>query len=226
LANLEPLARFGASFSRATAVTAIAVEGLACQRGGHVVVAPLFFKVHSGNALILRGPNGAGKTTLLRTIAGFLHPAAGRVRVCSPSGETSPEGHLHYIGHANGIKPRLSVIENVSFWQRYYGGGSDLEGAEAALDAFDLLDLAEYRAAHLSQGQTRRLSLARLLAGPRPIWLLDEPSVSLDAASTKRLEATIARHLSSGGLAIISTHLDLSLGEAAILELSRAPVLQ
>ena len=226
MANLEPLARSGTSSSRATAVTAIAAEGLACQRGGHVVVAPLSFKVHSGNSLILRGPNGAGKTTLLRTIAGFLHPAAGRVRVSGPAGETSAEGHLHYIGHANGIKPRLSLIENVSFWQRYYGGGSDSEGAEAALDAFDLLDLAEYRAAHLSQGQTRRLGLARLLAAPRPIWLLDEPSVSLDAASTKRLEAAIARHLSSGGLAIVSTHLDLSLGEAAILELSRAPVLQ
>jgi heme exporter protein A len=226
LANLEPSARSGTSASRATAVTAIAVEGLACQRGGHIVVQPLSFEVRSGNALILRGPNGSGKTTLLRTIAGFLPPAAGGVRVSSPKGDTSAEGFLHYIGHANGIKPRLSVIENVSFWQRYYGGGSNLEGAEAALDAFDLLDLAEYRAAHLSQGQTRRLGLARLLAAPRPVWLLDEPSVSLDAASTKRLEAAIARHLSSGGLAIVSTHLDLSVGEAAILELSRAQVLQ
>ena len=226
MANLEPLARSGTSFSRATAVSAIVVEGLACQRGGHIIVAPLSFEVRSENALILRGPNGSGKTTLLRTIAGFLPPAAGRVRVSGSKGDTSAEGHLHYIGHTNGIKPRLSVIENVSFWQHYYGGGSDPEAAEAALDAFDLLDLAEYRAAHLSQGQTRRLGLARLLAAPRPIWLLDEPSVSLDAASTKRLEAAIAQHLSSGGLAIVSTHLDLSLGEVAILELSRGPVLQ
>ena len=226
MANLQPLTRSGKSFSRATAVMAIAVEGLACQRGGHVIVAPLSFEVRSGNALFLRGPNGSGKTTLLRTIAGFLPPAAGRVRVRGADGDTGADGHLHYIGHANGIKPRLSVIENVSFWQRYYGGSGDPEGAEAALDAFDLLDLAEYRAAHLSQGQARRLGLARLLAAPRPIWLLDEPSVSLDAASTKRLEAAIAQHLSSGGLAIVSTHLDLSLGEAAILELSRGPVLQ
>lgn len=226
MANLAPLARSGTSSSRATAVTAIAVEGLACQRGGHIVVQSLSFEVRSGNALILRGPNGSGKTTLLRTIAGFLRPAAGDVRVSGPKGGTSAEGFLHYIGHANGIKPRLSVIENVSFWQRYYGGDSDPETAEAALDAFDLLDLAEYRAAYLSQGQTRRLGLARLLAASRPIWLLDEPSVSLDAASTKRLEVAIAQHLSSGGLAIVSTHLDLSLSEAAILELSRAPVLQ
>ena len=224
MANLEPLARSGTS-SRATAVTVIAAEGLACQRGGHIVVQPLSFEVRAGNALILRGPNGAGKTTLLRTIAGFLPPAAGGIWVSGPNGDTSTEGYLHYIGHTNGIKPRLSVIENVSFWQRYYGGG-DPEAAEAALDAFDLLDLADYRAAHLSQGQARRLGLARLLAAPRPIWLLDEPSVSLDSASTRRLEAAIANHLASGGIAIVSTHLDLSVGEAAILELSRAPVLQ
>ncbi len=224
--NIAPLARSGTSSSRAAAVSAIAVEELACQRGGHIIVGPLSFAVRSGHALILRGPNGAGKTTLLRTMAGFLRPAAGQIRVSGPNAGTSAEGHLHYIGHANGIKPRLSVMENVSFWQRYYGGGSDPEAAEAALDAFDLLNLAEYRAAHLSQGQARRLGLARLLAAPRPIWLLDEPSVSLDAASTKRLEAAIAAHLSSGGLAIVSTHLDLSLGDAAILELSRAPVLQ
>ena len=224
--TIEPMARSGISPTRATAVLAIAAEGLACQRGGHIVVPPLSFEVRAGSALILRGPNGAGKTTLLRTIAGFLPPAAGRVRVSSSKGDASVEGHLHYMGHMNGIKPRLSVIENVSFWQRYYGGGGDPEAAEAALDAFDLLDLADYRAAHLSQGQTRRLGLARLLAAPRAIWLLDEPSVSLDAASTRRLETAIAAHLASGGIAIVSTHLDLSVGEAAILELSRAQVLQ
>ncbi len=214
----------GTSFSRATAVTALAAEGLACQRGGHVIVQPLSFELHAGNALILRGPNGAGKTTLLRTIAGFLRPAAGLVRVRGPKGDATAEGFLHFIGHANGIKPRLSVIENVGFWRRYYGGSGDAEAAETALEAFDLLDLADYRAAHLSQGQARKLGLARLLAAPRPIWLLDEPSVSLDAASTKKLEAAIVRHLSAGGLAIVSTHLDLSLGDAAILELARAAV--
>ena len=224
--TIEPMARSGISPTRATAVSAVAAEGLACQRGGHIVVPPLSFEVRAGSALILRGPNGAGKTTLLRTIAGFLPPAAGRVRVSTPKGDASAEGHLHFIGHTNGIKPRLSVIENVSFWQRYYGGGGDPEAAEAALDAFDLLDLADYRAAHLSQGQARRLGLARLLAARRAIWLLDEPSVSLDAASTRRLETAIADHLASGGMAIISTHLDLSVGEAAILELSRAQVLQ
>ena len=224
MTNIEPLARSAASSAHPITVKAVAAEGLACQRGGHLVVPPLSFEVRSGNALILRGPNGSGKTTLLRTIAGFLPAQAGRFQVSGPAGETAGDGCFHYIGHANGIKPRLSVIENVSFWQRYYGGGGDSEAAEAALDAFALLDLAEYRAAHLSQGQARRLGLARLLAARRAVWLLDEPSVSLDAASTKRLEAAIVEHLYTGGIAIVSTHLDLALGEAAILELKRAAV--
>jgi len=201
-------------------VLTLAAEGLACQRGGRIVVPALSFKVDAGSALILRGPNGAGKTTLLRTIAGYLPAESGRVVVTDANGEGTGEGHLHYIGHTNGIKPRLSVIENVSFWQRFYSGADDAEAAENALDAFDLLDLAEYRAGHLSQGQARRLGLARLLAARRAIWLLDEPSVSLDTASTRRLETAIQSHLAQGGIALVSTHLDLALGDAAtVLEL-------
>ncbi len=136
------------------------------------------------------------------------------------SSGTADEGVYHYIGHANGIKPRLSVIENVSFWQRFYSGVVDIESAEAALETFGLLNLAGFFAGHLSQGQARRLGLARLIAARRPVWLLDEPSVSLDAASTRLLESAIAAHLSSGGIAIVSTHLDLALPEAQVLELS------
>ena len=138
----------------------------------------------------------------------------------------STEGVFHYIGHANGIKPRLSVIENVSFWQSFYSGASDIVAAEDALDAFGLLNLASFSAGHLSQGQARRLGLARLLAAPRPIWLLDEPQAALDAASTRMLERVIAGHLASGGLAIVSTHLDLALPDAAVLELGARPVPQ
>jgi heme exporter protein A len=138
----------------------------------------------------------------------------------------SGEGVFHYIGHANGVKPRLSVIENISFWQRYYSGATDVEAADAALEAFGLLGLADFSAGHLSQGQARRLGLARLLAAQRPVWLLDEPSVSLDTASTRLLEHAIARHISAGGLAVASTHLDLAIPEAAVLELGRAPPLQ
>jgi heme exporter protein A len=235
-----------------------------------VIVSDLSFEVRAGTVLVLRGPNGSGKTTLLRTIAGFIPPARGGVRIVEsaasvesrpphpdplPGGRGSigtslPEesssgpsalgeknrmrgdssqlgadldGVFHYIGHANGVKPRLSVIENLIFWQRYYAGAQNPESAEAALEAFALLSLADYSAAHLSQGQARRLGLARLLAAGRPIWLLDEPSVSLDFASTRLLEGAIARHLAAGGLAIISTHADLSLADAALLDLGSAP---
>ena len=136
------------------------------------------------------------------------------------------EGVYHYIGHANGIKPRLSVIENVSFWQSYYSGAEDIEAAEEALEAFALLNLASFSAGHLSQGQARRLGLARLLAARRPVWLLDEPQAALDTASTRLLERAIAAHLSSGGLAIVSTHLDLALPDAQILELGTPQFVQ
>lgn len=225
-------------------VATIVVESLSCQRGGHTIVSNLSFEICAGQALILRGANGSGKTTLLRTIAGFLQPASGMVRVeaaesgtlprhntvlgklDSRPGECGSDGHFHYIGHANGIKTRLTVIENVCFWQRYYAGGEDIGQAEAALDAFGLIGLADFRAAHLSQGQARRLGLARLLAARRSIWLLDEPSVSLDAASTKLLESAVASHLSLSGIAIISTHLDLALRGAQTLELGSTPALQ
>lgn len=207
-------------------VEAVAAEGLACRRGAQIIVSDLSFEVPSGTALLLKGSNGSGKTTLLRTLAGFLTPAAGhiKIRTADDRGDREHANYLHYIGHTNGVKPRLSVLENMSFWQRYYGEYAGDEAVEGALDAFGLLHLAEYRAAHLSQGQTRRLGLARLLAAKRPVWLLDEPSVSLDTVSTRMLEATIASHLSEGGLAIIATHGDLSAPRAAILHLSKQPV--
>ncbi len=209
------------------AVEAVVVEGLTCQRGGRAVVSGISFKVPAGTALALRGPNGSGKTTLLRTLAGYLQPAAGNIQIQRPAGiGPADEGVYHYIGHANGIKVRLSVVENVSFWQRYYSGAEDIEAAEDALEAFGLLNLASFSAGHLSQGQTRRLGLARLLAARRPVWLLDEPQAALDTASTRLLENAIAAHLASGGLAIVSTHLDLALPGAQILELGAPQLVQ
>ncbi len=223
MAKIEPSGKAfpPAQFSGAD-IEAIGAETLACQRGGQVIVAGLSFEVRAGTALTLRGPNGSGKTTLLRTIAGFLTPAQGRVYARSRAGGNIEDGYFHYIGHANGIKPRLSVFENIGFWQRYYDAGSDPAVAEAALDAFALLDLADFRAAHLSQGQARRLCLARLLTARRAVWLLDEPSASLDAESTRLLESALEKHLSRGGLAVISTHMELAVPKSAVLELGPA----
>jgi heme exporter protein A len=216
LAKIEPHGNAGTG-TQAPEVEAFAAEDLACQRGGRVIVSGLSFEVRAGSALTLRGRNGSGKTTLLRTIAGFIPPAAGKFEVRTRT-VSRDEGHYHYVGHANGVKPRLTVIENVHFWGLYYDGASRIETAEEALEAFDLLDLAGFSAGHLSQGQARRLGLARLLAARRPVWLLDEPSVSLDAASIGLLERAIAAHLTGGGIALISTHASLAIPDAAILE--------
>lgn len=209
-------------------IAAVSVQHLSCQRSGEIVVSDVSFKVEVGKVLILRGANGSGKTTLLRTLAGFIEPASGMMSLLhSPpeARQTNWQPELcHYFGHANGIKARLTVLENVRFWQKFYGESEPVVPAglslgEQALEAFGLLHLADYRAAHLSQGQARRLGLTRLLAARRSIWLLDEPSVSLDATSVRRLEQAIARHTASGGVAIIATHGDLAVPNADVCTL-------
>jgi heme exporter protein A len=159
-------------------------------------------------------------------MAGLLPPVSGRIAFQQAGAALAPrDAHeaLHYIAHANAVKPRLTLLENVVFWQRFYGGRGDEAQAEAALEAFALLPFAPFPAAHLSQGQTRRLGLCRLLAASRPVWLLDEPTAALDATSARLLERQIDRHLVNGGLAVIATHLDLTLAQQASLDLATAP---
>ncbi len=161
----------------------------------------------AGEALILRGPNGSGKTTLLRTIAGLQTPLEGRVVV-------NPEA-VAYAAHADGIKATLSVTENLAFWSALHGT-SDLH---PAMVAFDLLSLAYRPAGALSAGQKRRLGLARLLVTGRPVWALDEPTVSLDARSVALFADAVKGHLASGGVALMATHIDLGL-EASVLDVT------
>jgi heme exporter protein A len=187
----------------------LVVQNLAVRRGERTIFAGLSFAVPPGEALILTGPNGAGKTSLLRTIAGFLHPASGTIELDAGEPERSIGEQCHYIGHRNAIKPSLTVIENITFWQRYLAEGDDdlLSGrAGVALDTFGLLDLSHIPAGYLSDGQRRRLCLSRLLLSYRPLWLLDEPTAALDAASQGVLEAVIDHHLRAGGVAIVATH--------------------
>ncbi|CAM4404434.1 heme ABC exporter ATP-binding protein CcmA [Palleronia rufa] len=177
----------------------VEVRDLAVGRGGVPVLAGLSFAVEPGRALILRGPNGAGKTTLLRTLAGLQPPYAGTV---APG-----PGQVAYGAHADGMKGQLTVLENLSFWAGLHGGG----GVAAALEAFALTALEDRLAQHLSAGQRRRLGLARLMVADRPVWCLDEPTVSLDTANTARFVAMVERHLGAGGTAILATHIDLGL---------------
>ena len=185
----------------------LSVRDLACDRGGVPVLEGVSFTLSAGHALILRGPNGSGKTTLLRTLAGLQPPLAGDVSM--------PAETVAYAGHADGIKPTLSVAENLEFWAAIYG----TRGIEPALTGFDLVQLRDRTAQNLSAGQKRRLGLARLAVTGRPLWMLDEPTVSLDTASVARFAEALRTHLAGGGAALIATHIDLGF-EADVLDLT------
>jgi heme exporter protein A len=190
------------------------VDQLAVARGGVTVLERVSFALPSGRGLVLRGPNGIGKTTLLRTVAGLQPAVAGKVSV---GGEA-----IAYAAHADGLKATLTVTENLKFWASVYG----TTAVEAALQRMNLADLRDRQAANLSAGQKRRLGLARLLVTGRPIWVLDEPTVSLDTASVTLFGDVVRGHLAGGGAVLIATHIDLGL-EADVLELApfkaRAP---
>jgi heme exporter protein A len=185
----------------------LTITDLSIARGGVPVLQGLNFSLGPGEALILRGPNGSGKTTLLRTIAGLQPPLAGRIE--------GADNRIAYAGHSDGIKPTLSVTENLQFWASIFGASE----IGSALDAFELNDLATRHAGNLSAGQKRRLGLSRLLVTGRPIWVLDEPTVSLDRAAVTMFADAVRAHQGRGGSALIATHIDLGL-EAAVLEVA------
>ena len=194
---------------------------LACLRGGREVFAGLNFAAESGEALVVTGHNGAGKTTLLRLIAGLLEPAQGEVQLSGGAADASLPEQAHYLGHRDALKPALTVLENLQFWYAFLGGRD--APAASALEPVGLAGLAGLPAGYLSAGQRRRLSVARLLAAPRPVWLLDEPTAALDSAGQQRLLGLMQAHLAGGGIIVAATHGPLGLDGAKELRLGTAP---
>ena len=184
----------------------LTVRDLSVARGGVPVLEGLGFAVAAGEALVLRGPNGVGKTSLLRVLAGLEPPRAGHVECAAPPALAT---------HADGVKPALTVAENLSFWAEVHGGVD----VAAAMRDFDVEALAGRMAGTLSAGQKRRLGLARMALTGRALWLFDEPTVSLDTASVAIFADRVRAHLAAGGAAVIATHIDLGL-EGRTLDLT------
>jgi heme exporter protein A len=182
---------------------------LRCVRGGREVFSGLDFEAVAGEALAVTGANGAGKTSLLRLIAGLLTASGGAIDLAGSDQELTLAEQTHYLGHRDALKPSLSVMENLSFWVSFLGPGA--APAAPALAAVGLGHIAHLPAAYLSAGQRRRLSMARLVAVPRPLWLLDEPTSALDTAGQGLFAGLMADHLRQGGLIVAATHTPLGI---------------
>jgi heme exporter protein A len=182
-------------------------RGVRCVRGGREVFSGLDFEASTGEALAVTGPNGSGKTSLLRLIAGLLAMAGGSIGLEDGDAELTLPEQAHYLGHRDALKPALSVLENLWFWRDFIGG--EAFDAAQSLASVGLDHAAHLPAAFLSAGQRRRLSIARLLAVRRPVWLLDEPTSALDTAGQGLFAGLMRDHLTRGGLIVAATHAPL-----------------
>ncbi len=199
-------------YDETNAMISFAGEKLECVRGERAVFSALDFTVEGGGALLLTGPNGSGKSSLLRLMASLIKPTAGRLSWNGGNVSDEPEAHrarLHYIGHLDGIQPLLTVAENLRFWAGLRPGdpnGNPGDATTEALDGFGLATLANIPCRFLSAGQCRRLALARLLATPSALWLLDEPTTALDDDGVRAFHDAVSRHRAKGGVVVLASH--------------------
>jgi len=197
-------------------ISSLTAEKLACVRGDKNLFEGLSFRVKAGQALAVEGANGAGKTSLLRLVAGFLAPAAGRLVLKTAERESDDAEErgkqIGWLGHQDGLKPQLTVFEQLNFFAHLYGQRAD----RAALEQVGLARQADLPCRYLSAGQRRRLALARLLASRRPLWLMDEPFAALDSAGQALVGQLMARHCGEGGIIIAATHDPLGLANESL----------
>lgn len=208
---------FGLSSRPSLRCMALRAERLAAFRAERLVFREVGFAISPGGALLLLGPNGSGKSTLLRLLAGLKQPDAGTITWYGKNIATDPGAHaarVAYVGHLDAVKPGLTAAENLAYDARLGGGNT-----EVALAALDLAPLAALPARMLSAGQRRRLALARLALIPAPLWLLDEPTIGLDAAAIDKFGAIMAAHRAGGGVIVAATHVALPMPGAAELRL-------
>ncbi len=182
----------------------LTAQGLKCVRGGRNIFSGLDLAVPAGQALAVTGINGAGKSSLLRIMAGLLPAADGTIRLEGGEADLALAEQAHYLGHRDALKPALTVLENLDFWRAFLGGEA-IDGA-ASLETVGLGHATHLPAAFLSAGQRRRLSIARLIAVNRPVWLLDEPTSALDTSGQAMVANLMSAHLRSGGIILAATH--------------------
>ncbi|SIQ88903.1 heme exporter protein A [Rhizobium sp. RU20A] len=187
----------------------LSVEGLAARRGEDYVFRDITVRLEAGEALVVTGPNGSGKSTFLRAVAGLLKPDLGEVHVSGTHTPVERTAELcHYLGHRNAMKRELTVEENLGFWKSFFGDVAPARGmtiTEAA-EAVGLPGILHLPYGYLSAGQQRRMAMAKLIVAGRPIWILDEPTAALDAASETLFADLVLRHRSAGGIVLAATH--------------------
>ncbi len=191
-------------------IASLTAENLACARGDRVLFQGLRFRLEAGQALSVEGANGTGKTSLLRLIAGFLTPRAGTLLLITKEGETDDGEErgkqVAWLGHQDGLKPQLTVSEQLAFFAALHGNSAD---RQSVLEEVGLSRQRDFPCRYLSAGQKRRLGLARLMLSRRPLWLLDEPLAALDSDGEKLVTGLMRRHCQAGGMVIAATHAPL-----------------
>ncbi len=185
-------------------INRLSIDNLALTRGDRLLFEGFSAQVHAGEAVALTGANGAGKTSILRCVAGFIRPQEGTISFDGLDADEARNRGLHFLGHQDGLKGGRTARDELNFQARWTGGTS--ASIAAAIETLGIGPLLDLEVRKLSAGQRRRLALARLVAAPRSLWLLDEPMAPLDTARREMFGRLMAGHIAKGGLILAAVH--------------------